>query len=460
MKAVFSRKTRSGGSGGRIPGRSATPAAAPAPEPLALPAPPEAALQIEWWPIARPQPYPANARTLSDRATDVLAASIKEFGWRQPIVCDARDVIVVGHTRLLAAQKLGLATVPVHPALGLSEAQCKAYRLMDNRTADETSWNLDLLEAEMAQLRDAGDVALDLTGFEAAQIEEMLKPPPATDDDAVPDAPAVAVSAPGDLWLLGSHRLLCGDSTDAQACARLMDGAKADMVFTDPPYGMFLDADFSTIKGLLKSIGRKNRTRGKKYDNVIGDHDDFTPRLIETVFESFGYCKEIFLWGADYYADLLPKRNDGSWLVWDKRKGTQAEAIGSEFELCWSKARHKRRTLRHDWFGFLSSANSEEARNRMHPTQKPTSLIADILEQWGESGTIVADLYGGSGSTLIACEKLTRRARLMELDPRYVDVIVARWQQYTGREATLEATGATFAAVQATRAAQTGDAAA
>ena len=146
-------------------------------------------------------------------------------------------------------------------------------------------------------------------------------------------------------------------------------------------------------------------------------------------------AKEIFLFGADYFAELLPDKNKGSWLVWDKRKESQSDAIGSEFELIWSREKHKRRVLRFDWFGFLSSTAPEEARNRVHPTQKPTSLLREIIQQWGHKSEMIADLYGGSGSTLIACEQLNRRCRMMELDPHYCDVIINRWEPLTGKKA-------------------------
>lgn len=207
------------------------------------------------------------------------------------------------------------------------------------------------------------------------------------------------------------------------------------MIVSDPPYGMHLDTDFSSCKGSLKSIGRKNRTRGNKYDRVLGDNDDFTYQLITTFFDNFPKCDEIFLFGADYFAEILPEKNEGSWLVWDKRKESQADAIGSEFELVWSKNKHKRRVLRHDWFGFLSSQNGADARNRVHPTQKPVTLITDIINQWGKEKNRIVDLYGGSGTTLIACEQLNRKCFMMELDPHYCDVIIARWEKLTGSKA-------------------------
>lgn len=259
-----------------------------------------------------------------------------------------------------------------------------------------------------------------------------------TEDEAPEvDEESEPITKMGDIWQLGRHRLMCGDSTNINYVEKLMDGNKADMVLSDPPYGMNLDTDFSTIKGSMKSIGNKNHTQGNKYEKVIGDNEDFKPELITTFFDNFGYVKEMFLFGADYYAELLPSKNNGSWLVWDKRKPSQADAIGSEFELCWSKSKHKRRVLRHDWFGFLSSENQDDARNRVHPTQKPITLLTDIIKQWGGKCSNIIDLFGGSGSTLIACEQLDRTCYMMELDPKYCDVIIKRWENFTGKKAVL-----------------------
>jgi DNA modification methylase len=222
------------------------------------------------------------------------------------------------------------------------------------------------------------------------------------------------------------NKILVGDCTDKTQVSRLLNGSRVNMVLTDPPYGMKLDTDWSSAKGSLKSLGYLSNTTGNKYAPVIGDDADYDPK---SIFEIFDYCKEIFLWGADYYAERLQRKNEGSWLVWDKRKDTQSEAIGAEFELCWSKAKHKRRMLRHDWFGFLSSSNPTEARNRLHPTQKPTSLMIDIMEQWGEKGDIVFDGYLGSGTTLIAAQKIGRKCYGFEIDCHYADTILTRFEK-------------------------------
>ena len=376
-------------------------------------------------------PYINNPRH-NDAAVETVAASIKEFGFKQPIVIDKDGVIVAGHTRHKAAKRLGLATVPCIMADDLTEQQIKAYRLADNKVAELATWDAELLTIELDAITE-----LDMVEFGFESLGDADEEKKDIEEDEIIDIPDEPTAKLGDIYQLGRHRLICGDSTDAKVIETLMDGKKADFILSDPPYGMKLDTDFSTIKGSMKSIGKKNHTEGNKYEKVIGDNEDFKPELISTFFENFGYCKEIFLFGADYFAELLPDKNDGSWLVWDKRKESQADAIGSEFELIWSKTKHKRRMLRHDWFGFLSSQNGADARNRVHPTQKPITLLADILEQWGGGCQNVIDLYGGSGSTLMACEQLDKNCFMIELDPHYIDVIIARWENYTGEKAIL-----------------------
>lgn len=374
------------------------------------------------------KPYDKNPRK-NKEAVKYVAESIKEFGFKQPIVIDKNNVIVCGHTRLLAAKQLGLKEVTCILADDLTEEQINAYRLVDNKTNEFAEWDYELLNEELFNLP---SLDMELFGFEEKKEEQI-----AEEDNYEEPEQLESIVKKGQVWQLGNHRLMCGDSTDKEIVLKLMDGKKADLILSDPPYGMFLDTDFSSCLGSLGSLGRKSNTRGNKYDKVIGDNDDFKPELITTFFDNFNYCKEIFLFGADYFAELLPNKNDGSWLVWDKRKESQADAIGSEFELIWSKTKHKRRMLRHDWFGFLSSQNAKDAQNRVHPTQKPVSLLVDIVEQWGKDCNNVVDLYGGSGSTLIACEQLNRKCYMMELDEHYCDVIINRWESFTGKKAEL-----------------------
>ncbi len=374
------------------------------------------------------KPYDKNPRK-NDGAVDAVAESIKQCGYCAPIVIDEDNVILAGHTRLKALKKLKYKECECVRKVGMTEEQKRKYRLLDNKTNEFADWDIDLLNGELEGLDFFGfDFGFDITDLsEPKEVEEDIAPE--VDEESEP------ITQLGDIWQLGDHRLMCGDSTSAENVARLMGGQKADMVLSDPPYGMCLDTDFSGAVGSLGSLGRKRGTRGNKYDKVIGDNDDFKPELITTFFENFAYCKEVFLFGADYFAEFLPYKNDGSWLVWDKRKESQADAIGSEFELIWSKNKHKRRMLRHDWFGFLSSQNSKDAQHRVHPTQKPVSLLVDIIDQWGKDCNVIVDLYGGSGSTLIACEQRNRVCYTAELDPKYCDVIIKRWENFTGKKA-------------------------
>ena len=384
-------------------------------------------LNVEYIPVGKLKPYDKNTRKHEDYDVSQIAKSIEQYGFNDPIGIWGKDnIIVEGHGRLLAAKKLGMTEVPCIRLDDLTDEQRREYAIMHNKTAELSTWDFDLLAAEIDGLDFSGfDIDWGLPADEE-ETEITEDEPPEVDEEHEP------ICKLGDIWQLGRHKLICGDSTDKATVKRLMDGAKADMVLSDPPYGMCLDTDFS---GAVGSLGRKGGTRGNKYDKVIGDNEDFKPELVSTFFENFGYCKEVFLFGADYFAELLPNKNDGSWLVWDKRKESQADAIGSEFELIWSKNKHKRRVLRHDWFGFLSSQDSKDARNRVHPTQKPVSLLVDIINQWGTDCKNIVDLYGGSGSTLIACEQLNRVCYMAELDPKYCDVILKRYENLTGQKA-------------------------
>ena len=380
-------------------------------------------------------PYANNAREHTEEQVAQVAASIKEFGWTNPIITHGQTV-VAGHARLAAARKLGLKEVPVIDRSDMSEAQWKAYVLADNQLAQNATWNDGLLTLELDALAEL-DFDLDLLGFPDLDAlmgndepEEGL-----TDPDDVPEPPADPITQPGDLWILGEHRLLCGDSTDAESVAYLMNGAKADMVFTDPPYGMKLDTDWSGAKSSLKFASEKNALGGSKHKTVIGDHNDFSPELISAITDIDS--KEMFIWGADYFAELLPERNDGSFVVWDKRLDESADKMyGSTFELCWSRNRHKRETARIKWAGIFGT-EKEFDHKRHHPTQKPSLLAEWFFDKWGSTEDLVVDLYLGSGTTLIAAEKTNRKCYGIEIDPIYCDVIVKRWEDFTGQKAEL-----------------------
>ena len=395
-------------------------------------------------------PYARNSRTHSDEQVQQIMGSIKEFGFTNPVLIDAEGVIIAGHGRTMAAQRLGMKEVPCLRLSHLTDAQKRAYVIADNKLALNAGWDDAMLANELRNLK-AEDFDLSLTGFNDDELNALLAEAleeGLTDEDAVPEVPAVPVTVEGDVWLLGRHRLMCGDSTSIDAVEKLMDGRKADMVFTDPPYGMFLSTDYDS----MFAKDAKHRKTGKRFDEVKGDHDDFDPDFINNVFAAFGYCKEIFLWGADYYVDLIPERNRGSWVVWDKRCDEKMDkVVGNTFELCWSKAKHKRMVARILWSGH-HGMQKDDAKKRIHPTQKPVELVVWFFDYYSmQDKRVVVDLFGGSGSTLIACEKTNRDCCMMELDPKYCDVIIKRWQDFTGKEATLEATGETFAALTAKR---------
>ena len=372
-----------------------------------------------------------NPRRLTEKQRADLTASLKKFDVVEPAVInthkDRKGVIVGGHQRLKVAKELGWEKFPcVEVSLPRSKERELNIRL--NKNTGE--WDAEILmeefgEMELEEYGFSGDDLIDI-GFNSGSGEEENT----NDPDSVPSVPEEPITKPGDLYRLGNHRLLCGDSTNVQHVETLMDGKKADMVFTDPPYGMNLNADFSDMSSKFKGS-----SGGNEYEQVKGDNDDFTPELINTVFACFDYCKEIFLWGADYYAELLNNKNEGSWIVWDKRLDESADKMyGSCFELCWSKARHKREIARIKWAGIFGM-EKEHDKKRVHPTQKPTGLVEWFFDKWGKENDIVADLFGGSGSALIACEKTKRKCRMMELDPKYCDVIVKRWEEYTGKKA-------------------------
>jgi DNA modification methylase len=389
-------------------------------------------------------PYAMNSRTHSDAQVAQLAASIREFGFTNPILVDEQSNLIAGHGRLLAARKLGLTEVPAVVVTGLDDRKRRALIIADNKLALNAGWDEEALRVEM---EDLGADYGELMGFSQEELSDILNAVEPTegltDEDEVPEVPEQPVTVLGDVWVLGKHRVMCGDSTSIDAVDKLMDGQKADMVFTDPPYGMFLNTDYDSMFAADKA----HRKTGKRFDEVAGDHDDFGPELISTIFTAFPDAKEVFIWGADYFSDLIPNRKDGSWVVWDKRTNENMDKVsGNTFELCWSKQKHKRLIARILWSGHHGMAK-DDTKTRVHPTQKPVELVSWFFDQWGKDCKSVADLFGGSGSTLIACDKTARTARLMELDPKYVDVIVKRWQDFTGKQATLEATGETYDAL-------------
>jgi DNA modification methylase len=373
--------------------------------------------------ISEVKPNPKNPRIIKDGKFQKLVKSIQEFPDmlnKRPLIVftdvDDKYVVLGGNMRLKACKEIGLKEIPIIVADEWTEEQKNEFLIKDNVGFGEWDWDNLANEWDAEKLDDWGlDLPVDLSVQEELEAEE--------DDYEIPNEINTDIVI-GDLFEIGEHRLLCGDSTDSDQVAKLMNGEKADMVFTDPPYGMFLDTDYSEIKGSKKA---KISGGGKSYSKVIGDHNDFTPELIHTIFACFNDVKDIFIWGADYFAELIPDKNDGSWIVWDKRGSEDADKIvGSSFELCWSKQKHKRLIARIKWMGAFGSA---DARNRVHPTQKPIKLAEWFFNQWGNNNDVIVDLFLGSGTTIVASHQLKRKCYGMELDPKYCQVIIDRMKK-------------------------------
>jgi site-specific DNA-methyltransferase (adenine-specific) len=396
---------------------------------------------LEWRPVESVIPYARNPRLISETAISKVAGSIAEFGFRQPIVVDGEGIIIVGHTRLYAAQRLGLETVPVLVAADLSPAQVKAYRIADNRTGQEAEWDLSLLSLEFEDLA-AFDFDVSLTGFEPSELVFGDEASDIVEDEA-PEPPEEPVTKPGDVWLLGEHRVMCGDSTDGGSVALLMAGAKAEMFWTDPPYGVAI----GDKNKLLNAIGPSNRIEENLANDTLDDAG-----LDEMLRAAFAVAATACLAGAAWYvaAPAGPLH-----LIW----GKALKDMGIWHQtLQWVKnnATFSPMGVDYHWraepifYGWLPGAAHRYHGGRKqdtvweidrptkspdHPTMKPVELVARAVENSSSAGDIVLDLFLGSGTTLIAAEQTGRICYGMEVDPRYCDVIVKRWEAFTGKKA-------------------------
>jgi len=356
-------------------------------------------------------PYVKNSRTHSDAQVAQIAASIKEFGWTNPILVDGDNGIIAGHGRLLAARKLGYTDVPTIELADLTETQKRAYIIADNRLALNAGWDNEMLTIELNDLL-ADGFALELLGFDPKELNALLEPEVVqglTDEDAVPDVPEEPKTKLGDIYQLGNHRLMCGDSTSIDAVDKLMQGTYPDLIHTDPPYGMNAVSKSSVLK------------KNYKID-ILGDNTpDVAKDAFNLIFGLYPNAKHIW-WGANYYCSALP--DSECWLVWDKNNGQSDQ---TDCELAWANFRSVVRQF----------TQASEKTNRVHPTQKPVLLMEWIIKRFKLSAKTIADFFGGSGSTLIAAEKNGIQAFIMEFDPRFCDVIVKRWEDFTGKTAVL-----------------------
>ena len=380
-------------------------------------------MQIETVALNKIIPYIRNPRK-NENAVEKVASSIKEFGFRQPIVVDAENVIIAGHTRFEAAKRLGLDLVPVHVADGLTEQQVKAYRIADNRVGQEAEWDYDLLKLELEELDNPEMTGFDedeLNGILAEVGEGMASEEGLTDPDQVPEVPDDPVTVPGDLWELGEHRLLCGDATIEKDVERLMNGQKADMVFTDPPYGN-------------SSSGKYGR--GQLGIRTIKGDESF--ECIRKSFKKF-HCKDFvfFLqWRTFNEAFLMLEEmniNLRTIAVWDKKNAglNGAGGLAEQWEgILFTK------DIKFKKFGGNVFSISREHKIRIdspHPHQKPIELLIELFS-FLDGYNLLFDPFLGSGSTLIACQKTGRECYGMEIDPQYCDVIITRWSEFTGKD--------------------------
>ena len=433
-------------------------------------------MKVTLRPITEIKPYERNPR-INDDAVDAVAGSIKEFGFRQPIVVDADDVIICGHTRFKAAMQLGLAKVPVHVAKDLTPEQIKAYRIADNKTAELAEWNFELLPIELGELQ-AYNYDLGLLGFDVDELAQLLDPgvkEGLTDPDDVPEPPDEAITQPGDLWILGDHRLLCGDSASPEDLDRLLDGAEIHLVNTDPPYNVKVEprsnnaiaAGLSSFQGTkhhqkfdverhpekAKPTQKKLRAKDRPLENDFVTDEEFD-RLLDAWFGNIGRVllpgRAAYIWGG--YANCLnygrPMRDAGLYfsqaIIWDKMHPvlTRKDYMGAH-EWCfyaWKEG------AAHRFYGPNNATDLWHVKKippqkLEHLTGKPAELAVRAMQYSSVAGENVLDLFGGSGSTLIGAEQTGRNAFLMEIDTLYCDIIVDRFQRFSGKQAVLERTG-------------------
>jgi site-specific DNA-methyltransferase (adenine-specific) len=401
--------------------------------------------QVERWPVDKLVPYARNSRTHSDTQVAQIAASIKEWGWTTPVLVSEDGTLIAGHGRVMAARKLGLPEVPVMVARGWTEAQRRAYVLADNQLALNAGWDMDLLSIEMQDLN-ADGFDLSLIGFDDKMLDALLADKPEdglTDPDDVPEPPADPATKLGDVWVLGGHRLMCGDSTSIDDMEKLTAAQKVDMWLTDPPYNVAYEG------GTKEKLTIKN--------DSMGD-DQFRQFLRDAYVAADAVMKAgavFYIWHADSEGyNFRGAAKDAGWtvrqcLIWKKSSLVMGrQDYHWKHEPClygwkegsahlWAADRKQTTILEFD----------KPSRNGEHPTMKPVALFEYQLLNNTKGGDIVLDSFGGSGTTMIAAEKNGRLSRLMELDPKYCDVIIKRWQDFTGKTATLEGDGRTFAEI-------------
>jgi DNA modification methylase len=372
--------------------------------------------KVEKWDIEKLIPYAKNSRTHSDAQVAQIASSMKEWGWTNPILVDEAGQIIAGHGRVLAARKLAIKEIPVMIANGWSDTKKKAYVIADNKLALNAGWDAELLRLEIEELKEV-NFDLNLLGFSDEELADMKEPEVVdglTDEDAVPEVPVEPKTKLGDIYILGNHRLMCGDSNDVNALNKLLEGSIPNAIVTDPPYGIGIDGQKKSISNNPKHNRKHHEFRG--WDAERPDEGIFNYIVALNV--------PTVIWGGNYFADLLPATR--GWLYWSKG---QDGLTMSDGELAWTTENKPLRS---------KTVNRNALKGSVHPTQKPVDVIDFSIDylKVPQKGSVL-DLFGGSGTTLICCEKSDKKAYLMELDPKYCDVIVKRWEDFTGKKAEL-----------------------
>jgi DNA modification methylase len=373
-------------------------------------------LEIKKVSVEKLIPYVRNSRTHSDAQVAQIAASIKEFGWTNPILVDGENGIIAGHGRLLAARKLGHSEVPIIELSHMTESQKKAYVIADNQLAMNAGWDTAMLTLELADLKDAG-FDLDIIGFDAKELDKLLEPEQVeglTDEDAVPDAPEEPKTKLGDIYQLGNHRLMCGDSNDTLSIDKLLYGIVPNAIITDPPYGIGIDGQKHSISSNPKHNRKFHEKKG--WDSERPDEGIFRWIVSMNV--------PSVIWGGNYFADLLPATR--GWLYWSKG---QDGLTMSDGELAWTTENKPLRS---------KTINRAALKGSIHPTQKPVEIIEFSIDYLKvPTNGAVLDLFAGSGTIAIACEKHQIKSYMMEQDAGYCDAIVKRWEDFTGKKAVL-----------------------
>jgi DNA modification methylase len=373
-------------------------------------------LKIEYVNIDSIKPYKNNAKLHPQEQIEQIKKSIEKFGMDDPIGI-WKDEIVEGHGRLIACKELGFEEIPIIRLDHLTDEERKAYTLAHNKLTMNSDFDIDILNDELMNSFDTidmSDFGFDLD-FDVEEEQEIV-------EDEVPEVPEEPKAKLGDIYQLGNHRLMCGDSTKEEDVAKLMNGVKTDMVFTDPPYGINVVSDNGEV-GANFGVAKKGN-----YSKVIADETTDTAKASYNILKTL--CNKLIIWGGNYFIDFL-EPSDG-WLIWDKRVDSGIKNTFADGEMAYCNFHTPIRIYHQLWNGMIREGEKDK---RVHPTQKPIKMLSEILQDFSKENETIIDVFGGSGSTLIACEQLNRKCYMMELDPHYIDVIIQRWENFTGKKA-------------------------